>query len=49
MPENRTRPAYRIIGKAAPRPDAWAKVFGDTAYAHDYTVPGMLCAPYAKC
>ncbi|HAK55918.1 MAG: xanthine dehydrogenase family protein molybdopterin-binding subunit [Vicinamibacterales bacterium] len=44
MPENRTRPAYRIIGKAAPRPDAWAKVFGDTAYAHDYTVPGMLCA-----
>lgn len=33
---------YRIIGKPIPRHDAWDKVFGETKYADDYTIPGML-------
>ena len=40
-----TRPDYRIIGKPVARHDAWGKVFADTKYANDYTLPGML---YAK-
>jgi CO/xanthine dehydrogenase Mo-binding subunit len=36
---------YRIIGKPVARHDAWGKVFADTKYANDYTLPGML---YAK-
>ena len=40
-----TRPDYRIIGKRVARHDAWGKVFADTKYANDYTLPGML---YAK-
>ena len=40
-----TRPDYRIIGKPVVRHDAWGKVFADTKYANDYTLPGML---YAK-
>jgi CO/xanthine dehydrogenase Mo-binding subunit len=40
-----TRPNYRIIGKPVARHDAWGKVFADTKYANDYTLPGML---YAK-
>ena len=39
------RPDYRIIGKRVARHDAWGKVFADTKYANDYTLPGML---YAK-
>ncbi len=40
-----SRPDYRIIGKPVARHDAWGKVFGDTKYAGDYKLPGML---YAK-
>jgi CO/xanthine dehydrogenase Mo-binding subunit len=36
---------YNVIGKPQPRHDAWAKVSGQTVYAGDYKVPGML---YAK-
>jgi CO/xanthine dehydrogenase Mo-binding subunit len=40
-----TRQDHRIIGKPVARHDAWGKVFADTKYANDYTLPGML---YAK-
>ncbi len=36
---------YHVIGKPRPRHDAWAKVSGQTVYAGDHKVPGML---YAK-
>jgi len=36
---------FKVIGKAIPRQDAWAKVRGDLKYADDFTLPGML---YAK-
>ena len=39
------RPDYRVIGKPVARHDAWGKVFADTKYANDYTLPGTL---YAK-
>jgi len=34
--------SYNVIGKPRPRHDAWSKVLGDTVYAADYIVPGML-------
>jgi len=36
---------YNLIGRPQPRHDAWPKVLGETVYAADYLVPGML---YAK-
>lgn len=36
---------YQVIGKPRPRHDAWSKVLGQTVYAGDYRVSGML---YAK-
>ena len=33
---------YRVIGKAAPRPDGIDKVTGRARYAGDYLLPGML-------
>jgi CO/xanthine dehydrogenase Mo-binding subunit len=36
--------AYRVIGQAPPRPDAWEKVRGRPIYAGDFAVPGMLHA-----
>ena len=36
---------FKIVGKAIPRQDAWAKVRGDLKYADDFSLPGML---YAK-
>ena len=35
----------KLIGKAIPRQDAWAKVTGELKYADDFSLPGML---YAK-
>jgi len=35
---------YHVIGKPRPRHDAWAKVSGQTVYAGDHKVPGMLYA-----
>lgn len=35
-------PDYETIGKPLPRHDAIAKVFGETVYANDYKIPGML-------
>jgi len=36
---------FKVVGKAIPRHDAWAKVRGELKYADDFTLPGML---YAK-
>jgi CO/xanthine dehydrogenase Mo-binding subunit len=33
---------FRIIGKPIPRHDAWEKALGLTAYAADFSMPGML-------
>jgi len=41
----RSKSKYDIIGKPRPRHDAWSKVLGDTVYAADYSISGML---YAK-
>ena len=45
--------AYRIIGSAQPRPDAWEKIRGRPIYAGDLAVAGMLHgrivrSPYAS-
>ncbi len=40
-----TESDYRVIGKPVPRDDAWRKALGDTRYAHDFKLAGML---YAK-
>ncbi|HTY78487.1 MAG TPA: xanthine dehydrogenase family protein molybdopterin-binding subunit [Candidatus Bathyarchaeia archaeon] len=45
--------AYRIVGSAQPRPDAWEKVRGRPIYAGDLAVAGMLHgrivrSPYAS-
>lgn len=32
----------KIVGKPAPRHDAWAKAKGDQLYSDDYVMPGML-------
>jgi CO/xanthine dehydrogenase Mo-binding subunit len=32
----------KVIGKPIPRHDAWEKAFGLTAYAADFSLPGML-------
>jgi CO/xanthine dehydrogenase Mo-binding subunit len=46
-------PAYRLIGRSLPRPDAWEKVRGRPIYAGDLSLPGMLHgrivrSPYAS-
>ncbi|SDP42125.1 xanthine dehydrogenase family protein molybdopterin-binding subunit [Desulforhopalus singaporensis] len=33
---------FRIVGKPMPRHDAWEKVLGNTSYAGDHEIPGML-------
>lgn len=33
---------HKIIGKRIPKYDAWAKVQGNTVFASDYRIPGML-------
>jgi len=45
--------AYRIVGSAQPRPDAWEKIRGRPIYAGDLAVAGMLHgrivrSPYAS-
>ncbi|MGI6686071.1 MAG: xanthine dehydrogenase family protein molybdopterin-binding subunit [Bacillota bacterium] len=32
----------KLVGKPAPRHDAWAKAKGDQLYSDDFTMPGML-------
>jgi CO/xanthine dehydrogenase Mo-binding subunit len=39
-----TTPDYRLIGRRMPRHDARGKVFGQTKYADDHSVDGMLHA-----
>ncbi|WP_245598938.1 xanthine dehydrogenase family protein molybdopterin-binding subunit [Halotalea alkalilenta] len=34
--------AYRVVGRAMPRVDIPAKVFGETLFVHDLRLPGML-------
>ena len=43
-PESASAGGYNIIGKPRPRHDAWSKVLGNTVYAGDYSIPGMLHA-----
>ena len=33
---------FKLVGKPAPRHDAWAKAKGDQLYSDDFTMPGML-------
>lgn len=33
---------YRVVGQPVPRHDAWDKALGRTAYAADWSMPGML-------
>jgi xanthine dehydrogenase molybdenum-binding subunit len=41
-PKAAEEPGYRIIGRPMPRHDARDKVFGQTKYADDFEMPGML-------
>ena len=35
-------PDYQVIGQPRPRHDAWQKAYGETIYANDHKIMGML-------
>jgi xanthine dehydrogenase molybdenum-binding subunit len=42
MPHDAGANSTRVVGHAAPRPDAIAKASGEARFADDYAFPGML-------